>query len=91
LFSNLRGKSIKHLGEIKRLYMEADGSFSVIKNEHPKPGLSILPDVDPDFLREQKKDESVYVCDDCGKERESKQEVSCKNCGATHWLPGVIG
>src|SRR5439155_22258210 len=44
LIEQLRNEQVEHLGMVKRLYLEANGSFSLLKNEKPSPGLSILPD-----------------------------------------------
>lgn len=37
-------RGIRHLGQVKRLYLEVNGSFTLIKEEHPIPGLSVIPD-----------------------------------------------
>jgi uncharacterized membrane protein YcaP (DUF421 family) len=46
LFAQLRGENIVHLGMVKRLYMEANGAFTIIQNEELTPGLMVLPDWD---------------------------------------------
>jgi uncharacterized membrane protein YcaP (DUF421 family) len=43
LFAQLRSEGIMHLGEVKRLYIEANGSFTLVKDDQPTAGLSILP------------------------------------------------
>jgi uncharacterized membrane protein YcaP (DUF421 family) len=89
VFSQLRSEQIKHLGEVKRLYMEANGKFSLLKEEQPKPGLSILPDWDEDFKNEQKK-QSQSVCKTCGHLSEQiETEKSCPNCNEKNWTNAV--
>lgn len=46
LFSYLRSKNIRHLGEVKRMYMEATGSFSIYKTTGKQAALSLLPYLD---------------------------------------------
>lgn len=41
---SLRSGGMIHLGHVKRLYMEANGFFTLIEATAPKPGLSILPE-----------------------------------------------
>jgi len=55
LFAQLRGEGVKQLGEVKRLYFEANGSFSLIKKDHPQPGLIIIPGFDKELSEAQNK------------------------------------
>src|SRR4051812_28946709 len=50
LFELLREKEIRHLGQVKRAYIEASGTMSLYKYKEPKPGLSILPVKDIDTI-----------------------------------------
>jgi hypothetical protein len=70
LFAHLRGENIRHLGEVKRLYFEANGSFSLVKNESPAPGLAVIPASDREFLDEQPQ-AGVNVCRTCGNRQSS--------------------
>jgi uncharacterized membrane protein YcaP (DUF421 family) len=82
LFSLLREKKVIHLGQIERVYFEANGSLSVLFKKQPKPGLPVLPREDPEFISEQQKaDENV--CSICGSAEtiESKKGTRCANCG----------
>ncbi len=49
LFANLRSQNIKHLGQVKRVYLEGCGMFTVFRQSDTRPGLSILPEKDPDM------------------------------------------
>jgi len=89
LLAQLRSQSIRHLGEVKRLYFEAKGTFSMVKEEMPKPGLAVIPASDPDFLHEQPQAGS-QVCRTCGAGRETaKQDNRCSNCNDDEWLPAI--
>lgn len=91
LYAQLRSEGVMHLGEVKRLYLEANGSFSIIKKEEPQPGLSVLPPKDTQFCNEQR-EQDVKVCFDCGKieEKEQKENKACPNCGSHKWVPAVL-
>src|SRR4051812_18502458 len=43
VFAALREQGIVHLGEVRRLYFETSGSFSLFRAPVPKPGLKIVP------------------------------------------------
>ncbi len=91
LIAQLRSKSIKHLGSVKRFYIEASGSFTLIEDEEPKPGLSILPTWDNQFYDRFKKSEEVKVCQSCGLSQKIPFNLKskCPNCGQTCWVEAV--
>ncbi len=66
VFGQLRYKEVNQLGEVKRLYLEANGTFTYIENIKPKPGLSILPSWDTEFKKRVSKDSTEMVCNHCG-------------------------
>lgn len=82
LFSVLRSENVRHLGEVKRLYIEAGGDFTLIRQEQPQPGLSVAPEWDESYCRQQKKSEDIIVCANCGHVTD-KHTGSCKSCGCT--------
>jgi uncharacterized membrane protein YcaP (DUF421 family) len=53
LFGQLRSEGLYHLGQVKRMYFEANGNFTIIKNTEPAPGLLVLPYSDEEFIREK--------------------------------------
>jgi uncharacterized membrane protein YcaP (DUF421 family) len=89
LFSALRNHGIRQLGEVRRVYLEAHGVFSVIKRERPKPGLAIMPAADgamqKDFARAE-----LSVCRFCGLVVQ-RAGVRCADCGRADlvaaWAP----
>ncbi len=89
LMAELRTDNIKHLGEVKRLYLEANGTFTIVKSDKPTPGLPVIPEIDPDFLKELNFN-GVAVCYFCGNRNQTKnnREV-CTNCNQSKWVPAV--
>jgi uncharacterized membrane protein YcaP (DUF421 family) len=89
IMAQLRCESILHLGEIKRLYLEANGNFSVVRSDNPQPGLAVIPDGDPEFLHQLRK-ENILVCHVCGqKNRSQNASEKCSNCNHTAWVNAV--
>lgn len=88
LFAELRSSGIRHLGEISRFYLEADGSFSLVKNNNPRPGLTIIPSWDKEFIAAQEHDPLAAVCASCGHAR-LHQEHTCSNCKDHTWWQGM--
>jgi uncharacterized membrane protein YcaP (DUF421 family) len=86
IFSTLRSSNIRHLGEVKRLYLEASGSFTVINHPKPEPGLCVLPEVEKDFIAEQKFDQEKKVCSYCGYGQRETKEPVCPNCDHAEWV-----
>jgi hypothetical protein len=85
LFAQLRGLGIKHLGVVKRFYMEINGGFSITKEVHPQPGLPAIPDWDSDFLNEQPRWKEWRVCGNCG-HRQQPAEITCPACNNKDWI-----
>lgn len=90
LFAQVRDTGVIQLGAVKRLCMEASGTFSFIENKDPKPGLPVIPEWDVEFLAEQKIWNEWKVCSNCGNKQEEK-ETHCPVCGNTVWRYPVMG
>jgi uncharacterized membrane protein YcaP (DUF421 family) len=84
LFAQLRSKGIIHLGQVKRVYFEAGGFFSVTVNKEPAAGLKIIPLWDKEFHSELKTTPEIEVCTYCGKSKE-QHEKRCRNCENSTW------
>ncbi len=84
LFQLLREKDIRHLGQVKRAYIEASGTMSVYKFDKIKPGLSILPVADIDDIII--KDRHYLACTSCGNMIKNRSLSACPNCGHDHWV-----
>lgn len=91
LLAQIRSASLFHLGQIKRLYIESNGSFTLIQAHPPQPGLSVIPLWDTDFAREQKHIPDVFVCNNCGNPElvKDKPTHSCAKCGDTNWVEAI--
>jgi len=91
VFAALRSKNVQHLGQVKRLYIEASGLFSLYKYDVPKPGLSVLPQQDRELLDNQPRSSDYFSCMNCGntEQNNTKPHYTCQNCGANHWTPAL--
>ncbi|WP_181307069.1 YetF domain-containing protein [Rufibacter sp. XAAS-G3-1] len=92
LFAQFRHEDIFNLGKVQRTYMEANGSFTIMKFAEDRPGLPLIPDIDPDFLKEQKVAPDTFACKGCGLLVKSQRppQHDCTNCGANDWKEAVI-
>ncbi|QNE39776.1 DUF421 domain-containing protein [Hymenobacter sp. NBH84] len=90
LFSYLRAAHMQQLGQVKRVYLEANGKFSIYPQEPPRPGLSLLPEKDPAIREAEPADHTVKVCQQCGHpEAADHKPWQCPHCGHQHWANGV--
>jgi uncharacterized membrane protein YcaP (DUF421 family) len=92
VFGQLRNLGYCQLGEVKRLYLEANGTFTVIKHERPQPGLCILPDWDQEYIGSQCSETEKMVCNHCGNlpSQPGFEIRKCSNCGKKKWVKAVI-
>ena len=88
VFGQLRYKGICHLGEVKRMYLEANGTFTVVQNTEPVAGLSILPDWDGEFKERVCKESDKLVCNHCGNSKTGVASA-CERCGDKDWVFAV--
>jgi uncharacterized membrane protein YcaP (DUF421 family) len=90
LFAVLRSQQIFNLGQIKRLYQEACGEFTVYKNSSPKPGLSILPKGDKSIQKISKVNNELMACSRCGNITPTQNTSKpCTVCHNDHWQQAV--
>lgn len=92
LFAQLRGESLEHLGQVRRLYMEANGTFSLVEEKEPKPGLSLIPGWDKEFREAQPVASGQFACLTCGQVQAAPQQPAtpCPHCKATEWESAVL-
>ena len=90
LFAELRSKGIRHLGEVKRLYIEPAGAFTIVREEHPREGLCLIPAFDRIFIEEHTPTD-ITVCAECGKHQEEKDinKGHCTNCHQNRWTEAI--
>ncbi len=71
-------------------YLEADGSFSFIAQDPPRPGLALVPVFDAQLRAELRDDWAHVACAECGHLRERHAvEASCRLCASDAWVPPV--
>jgi uncharacterized membrane protein YcaP (DUF421 family) len=87
IFAQLRNKGIICLSQVKRFYIEANGSFTLLKAKEERPGLMILPEYDHAFRKEFKESDEE-ICASCGAVREVKGQDKCRNCNHDVWIHG---
>jgi uncharacterized membrane protein YcaP (DUF421 family) len=88
VMAQLRSEGLKHLGKVKRLYFEKNGSFTLIKDPVKTTGLNILPQEDKGYAEQQKKVPGLLVCENCGKTRPVARKI-CDNCGNATFIEAV--
>ena len=92
LFAQLRGESLEHLGQVRRLYMEANGTFSLVEEKDaPPPGLSLVPGWDEEFRQLQPVAAGRFACGKCGEVQAvpTPPVTACPRCQARQWEPAV--
>ncbi|KRB55863.1 DUF421 domain-containing protein [Flavobacterium sp. Root186] len=90
-FSELRVKSIEHLGQVKHAFIEPSGEISVFFYEEKdvKYGLPILPAL---FNKKSKiiSTDGIYACTFCGHTQEVKKETTnCEICKKDEWVSAI--
>ncbi|PXY47204.1 DUF421 domain-containing protein [Flavobacterium hydrophilum] len=90
-FSELRVKSIEHLGQIKHAFIEPSGEVSVFYYEDKEVGygLPILPAL---FTKKNKNipTDGTYSCTFCGHtEKQKTGTATCKICQKDEWVASI--
>jgi uncharacterized membrane protein YcaP (DUF421 family) len=89
VFALLREHQIKQLGEVKRVYLESCGIFSVFKSSHPRPGLAVFPGEDSLILSAYpNKIKNQFACQWCGNLSDQHQSA-CPVCGHNQWITAI--
>jgi uncharacterized membrane protein YcaP (DUF421 family) len=92
LFGQLRQHQVEHLGQVRRVYLEATGEVSafLFAPEEERPGLPIWPEIYRHPLHELPK-AGQYACHACATVRElpaGPTPPHCPRCGQHKgWLP----
>jgi uncharacterized membrane protein YcaP (DUF421 family) len=91
LVAQLRGEGIKQLGMVKRFYMEANGSFTLIPQQDERDGLSVVPRWDKPLNARFIKSDRYIVCETCGylQQLPYDQKEQCRNCKSNKWTAAV--
>lgn len=88
MHSELRAQGVEQLGQLRRVYLESTGRFTLLRYVQPRPGLSLLPplpDAQPPAQTE------LLACNRCGYTATADVEgwPACCQCGNEHWEPAV--
>ena len=90
-FSELRIRSIEHLGQVKHAFIETSGEVSVFfyEDKDVQFGLPILPAA----FNEKSKiitADGIHACTFCGHTEEQKPGTArCKVCKKDEWVPAI--
>ncbi|SOD79343.1 DUF421 domain-containing protein [Spirosoma fluviale] len=91
VFAALRSENVYNLGDVKRLYLEAYGMFSIYRDENGKPGLSVLEPSDDEIhsIHEQPETETL-ACTNCGNTMPAQSQPGpCSVCQTNNWVTAV--
>jgi uncharacterized membrane protein YcaP (DUF421 family)/ribosomal protein S27AE len=91
VFAQLRVQQVLQLGAVSRFYMEASGSFTLVQNPKPTPGLSVLPPWDDPLRDCLEEHPDKQICVQCGfpQQKTTHKNTDCPNCGAKKWVTAV--
>lgn len=90
-FSELRVRSIEHLGQVKHAFIEPSGEVSVFfyEDKDVKYGLPILPALFNDKSKTILNN-GIHACTFCGHTEEQKPGTAkCKICQKEEWVPAI--
>ena len=90
-FSELRVKSIEHLGQVKHAFIEPSGEISVFfyPDDEVKYGLPILPSLFNEKNKNITKD-GIHACTFCGHTQKlTKGTANCEICHKDEWVTAV--
>lgn len=91
-FSELRLKSVSHLGQIEMAIVETNGGISLFfyEDENVKYGLPVMPN-SLDHPLQTIAEENHYSCTFCGftEKKIPGPAGQCTNCGKKHWVPAI--
>lgn len=90
-FSELRLKSIEHLGQVRYAFLEPSGNISVFfyQDDQVKPGLPLLPAL---FNLKSKliKHEGLHACSNCGYTQQlNRGGAVCPVCKREEWVAAI--
>ncbi len=90
-FSELRLKSVEHLGQIRYAYLETTGDISAFFkiDEEVGYGLPILPELFHDKAKHFSK-QNHYSCTFCGHTQFIEtSDSNCERCGKDEWVKSI--
>lgn len=89
LFGAIRNEGCRHLGQLERVFLEPNGSFSLVRREPAVPGLSVLPEWDTALLAKQAT-VAERACAGCGVLVDAAGlHKPCLACGGRVFTPAL--
>jgi uncharacterized membrane protein YcaP (DUF421 family) len=86
VFAALREKGLEQLGEVRRMYFETSGAFSIYRAVSPREGLSIVPADHPGLQPEA----ALAACTSCGTVVDKDRRLQrCPACHDQGWGDAV--
>jgi uncharacterized membrane protein YcaP (DUF421 family) len=90
LFATLRARGIAQLGELRRVYFEPDGEYSLVRAVPPAPGLTVQPASDRALQERLPRCEGLVACERCGHVvAAANAPERCEHCQASGWSAAV--
>jgi uncharacterized membrane protein YcaP (DUF421 family) len=91
IMSILREHHILNIGQVRRLYLEASGMFSIYLEPERRAGLCVLSPAQWHLLNKNiDVSHSILACCHCGNTKEhDKENKPCSNCGKISWVNAV--
>jgi uncharacterized membrane protein YcaP (DUF421 family) len=89
-FTELRVRSVEHLGQVRHAYLEPSGEISVFfyEDRDVKFGLPLLPELFDKKTREIKS-KGMYSCAVCGHTEEIAAPMECPVCHNEEWVSAI--
>ncbi|MEZ2354898.1 DUF421 domain-containing protein [Caballeronia sp. RCC_10] len=90
LQSELRAANVAHLGQLRRVYLEASGSISIVWKAQQCPGLAVRPDMEESLL-DAIGARGYFSCWSCGftVQSDERPTTACQACGFQRWESSV--
>lgn len=88
VFAKLRAHNVYNLRQVKRMYIEAGGIFSIYKSDDEGAGLSLYPP-DDSVIADRQQRAGRKACSNCGFVVGS-DERPCPVCHSSQWVNAVV-
>ncbi|GGD89386.1 hypothetical protein GCM10010985_50010 [Caballeronia grimmiae] len=81
---------VAHLGQLRRVYVEASGSISIVWRAQQCPGLAVRPDLDESLL-DAIGAPGYFSCWSCSftVQSDERPTTACPACGFQRWESSV--
>lgn len=89
IFAQLRSKKVYNLGSVERMYLEANGMYSIFITNDAKPGLSVMPPDDHPIQETERPVVGLSACQSCGLVLNANELQRCSHCGCKEWTNAI--